>query len=63
MLPPGVTLGQYLRFATAALVSMFLGSQVVHNYYKPLKDLDKYLETEIERLPEDKKEKVKMLLH
>lgn len=63
MLPPGVSLGQYLRFTSAALFSMFLGSHVVHTYYKPLKDLDKYIEVELEQLPEDVKEKVRVQLH
>lgn len=59
MLPPGVTVGQYVRFTCTALFTMFLGSQVIHNYYKPLKDLEKYLEIEIENLPEDEKVKVR----
>ena len=63
MLPPGVSVGQYLRFATAAMLSMLLGSQVVHNYYKPLKDLDKYVEAELEKLPEDSKQKIKMQIN
>jgi Domain of unknown function (DUF4516) len=63
MLPPGVTLGQYLKFTSAAFFSMFLGSHTVHTYYKPLKDLDKYIEVELEKLPEDLKQKVKVELH
>lgn len=63
MLPAGVTIGQYIRFSAAAFLSMFLGSQTVHNYYRPLRDLDKYIEAEIEQLPEDQKQKVKMELH
>lgn len=42
---------------------MFLGSHVVHTYYKPLEDLKKYIEIELEKLPEDDKQKVKVELH
>lgn len=59
MLPPGVTIGQYVKFASSALLSMFLGSHVVHTYYRPLKDLDKYIEKELDKLPNDMKDKVK----
>lgn len=59
MLPPGFTIGQYLRFASAALFSMFLGSQVVHMYYRPLKDLDKFIEAEFKKLPAEQQEKIK----
>jgi hypothetical protein len=58
-----VTLGQYVRFTSAALFSMFLGSHVVHTYYRPMKDLSKYIEVELEKLPEDVREKVKTELH
>lgn len=62
MLPPGVTVGQYIRFTGTALLTMFLGSQLVHTYYKPLNDLSKYVEAEIENLPADQKLKIKMEL-
>lgn len=42
---------------------MFLGSQMVHSYYKPLQDMEKYVEAEIENLPVDQKLKVKLELH
>lgn len=45
-MPAGVSWGQYIRFSTAAFLSMMLGSQVVHMYYQPLKDLDEYLKME-----------------
>lgn len=45
-MPAGVGWGQYIRFSAAAFLSMMLGSQMVHMYYKPLKDLDKYIEME-----------------
>lgn len=59
MLPPGLTVGQYLRFASAALFTMFLGSQTVHSYYRPLKDLDKFIEAEFNKLPAEQQEKIK----
>lgn len=45
-MPVGVTWGKYLTFSVAALLSMFAGSEVVHRYYKPLNDLDEYVEKE-----------------
>jgi hypothetical protein len=62
MLPSNVTKGQYIRFVLASMVSMFAGSQLVHNIFKPLKDLDKFVEKELENLPEDQRKKVKELL-
>jgi len=43
-MPAGVPWGPYLRYTTAALLSMLAGAQMVHYYYNPLKDLDKYVE-------------------
>ena len=43
-MPAGVSWGEYLRFMTAALGSMFLGSQAVHLLYKPLQDMDQVLD-------------------
>jgi hypothetical protein len=43
-MPAGVSWGSYLRFTAAALFTMFAGAQIVHVYYKPLGDLDKYVE-------------------
>lgn len=63
MLPPGVSLGRYLSFASAALISMFLGAQLVHNYYKPMKDLNRFIEAEVNKLPEHQKEKLIVELH
>lgn len=45
-MPAGVSWGQYLRFSTAAFASMMAGSQVVHYYYRPLEDLQAYVEKE-----------------
>lgn len=39
-MPAGVSWGEYLRFCTAASITMFLGAQVVHTYYKPLQDVE-----------------------
>lgn len=63
MLPPGVSLGQYLKFTSAAMFSMFLGSQIVHSYYKPLEDMNKFIEKELNSLPQDQKEKIRLELH
>jgi hypothetical protein len=63
MLPPGVTLGQYLKFTIAALTTMFAGSQVVHIYYRPLQDLDKYIDKELKELPEETRKKIEPLIH
>lgn len=46
IMPAGVSWGQYIIFFSAAMVSMFAGAQLVHMYYQPLKDLDKYVEKE-----------------
>lgn len=48
-MPAGVSWSKYSLFFTAAMVSMFAGSQVVHIYYKPLQDLDNYIEKEKEK--------------
>ncbi|XP_017768820.1 PREDICTED: uncharacterized protein C12orf73 homolog [Nicrophorus vespilloides] len=45
-MPAGVSWPRYLKFLSAAMLSMFAGSQTVHIYYNPLKDLDVYIEKE-----------------
>lgn len=45
-MPLGVSLSKYLKFMTCSLLSMFAGSQLVHWYYNPLKDIDEYVEKE-----------------
>lgn len=45
-MPYGLTWPAFLRFAGAAMLSMFAGAQCVHQYYKPLSDLDVYVEEE-----------------
>lgn len=54
-MPAGVGWGQYLKFFAAAMASMMAGSQLVHMYYKPLKDLDVYIEREMQQLEKIKK--------
>lgn len=49
-MPAGVPWGEYLKFMSCALLSMMAGSQLVHMYYNPLKDLDKYIESEVEEV-------------
>ncbi|XP_075969477.1 ubiquinol-cytochrome c reductase complex assembly factor 6 sloth 2 [Anticarsia gemmatalis] len=52
-MPAGVTWGQYLAFSSAAMLSMLAGSQIVHQYYRPLQDLNKYINKELQTLPEN----------
>ncbi|XP_012157475.1 uncharacterized protein LOC105664497 [Ceratitis capitata] len=46
-MPAGVSWGQYMKFLSAAMLSMMAGSQLVHMYYKPLDDLNTYIEREM----------------
>lgn len=46
-MPAGVSIKEYVKFMAAALFSMFAGSQLVHTYYKPLRDLNYYIDKEI----------------
>ncbi|XP_058448228.1 ubiquinol-cytochrome-c reductase complex assembly factor 6 [Malaya genurostris] len=46
-MPAGVSMKEYVKFMAAAFLAMFAGSQIVHTYYKPLKDLDYYVKREI----------------
>lgn len=48
-MPAGVSWPRYLFFFSAAMVSMLAGAQTVHIYYKPLGDLDKYIEEEVRK--------------
>ena len=43
-MPAGVSWSQYLRFGSAALLSMLAGSQTVHYFYRPLDDLEDLVE-------------------
>ncbi|XP_019866695.1 protein brawnin [Aethina tumida] len=46
-MPAGVSWSRYLKFFCAAFLSMAAGSQAVHLYYRPLEDIDKYVEKEL----------------
>lgn len=61
-MPAGVTWTQYIAFSTAALVSMLAGSQMVHMHYKPLENLQKYINKELENFPAHVQEKIKQEL-
>lgn len=58
-MPAGVTWGQYLSFSAAAMLSMFAGSQIVHQYYKPLQNLHEYINRELKSLPANVQLKIK----
>ncbi|XP_022171772.1 uncharacterized protein LOC111034739 [Myzus persicae] len=45
-----ISIAAYVKFSLMAMASMMLGSQLVHNRYKPLDDLEDYVEKEIEKL-------------
>lgn len=47
-----------MRFAAASLISMFLGSQTIHLYFKPLSDMEQFINEEIQNLPEDQRKKL-----
>lgn len=48
-MPAGVSWSTYIKFSTAAMLSMLAGSQIIHNIYRPLDDLDTYVEKEYEK--------------
>lgn len=58
-MPVGVSWARYLSFTAAAMLSMLAGSQVVHQYYRPLKDLNVYINKELKTLPQDMQTKIK----
>lgn len=58
-MPAGVTWGQYLSFSAAAMLSMLAGSQVVHQYYRPLQDLNKYINRELQNFPDHIQAKIR----
>ncbi|XP_045785138.1 protein brawnin [Maniola jurtina] len=61
-MPAGVTWGQYITFSITALLTMLSGSQIVHLYYKPLVDLNKYINKELESYPENVQQKIRQEL-
>jgi hypothetical protein len=59
-MPAGVSAFTYAKFTTAALLSMALGSQTVHLYYKPLQDIEELTREAQEKvLPPEIKELIK----
>lgn len=56
-MPAGVSWTKYLTFSIAAFLTMLAGAQSVHLYYKPLDDLDNYLQKEVEKFKKKKEEK------
>ncbi|XP_049695245.1 ubiquinol-cytochrome-c reductase complex assembly factor 6 [Helicoverpa armigera] len=61
-MPAGVTWGQYIAFSSAAMLSMLAGSQIVHQYYKPLQDLNEYINKELRSLPDNVQVKIRQEL-
>lgn len=61
-MPAGVTWPQYIAFTTAAMLSMLAGSQTVHQYYRPLQDLNVYINKELKNLPENVQVKIRQEL-
>lgn len=61
-MPVGVSTGSYIRFSIAAMISMAIGSQIVHHHYKPLADFPDYVEREIVNLPPEFQQKVRLQL-
>jgi len=53
-MPAGVSWPQYLKFFAAAMMSMLLGAQAVHVYYRPLDDLSELVQQEVEKLNKSK---------
>jgi len=43
-MPGGLSVPKYIAFLGSSLLSMSFGSQIVHNIYRPLDDLDEYIE-------------------
>lgn len=61
-MPAGVSWGQYIAFSSAAMVSMLAGSQIVHQYYKPLRDLNDFINKELKNLPDNVQVKIRQEL-
>lgn len=50
-----ISIATYVKFSIIAMASMLFGSQLVHNRYKPLDDLEDYVEKEMEIINAAKK--------
>lgn len=61
-MPAGVSWGQYLGFSAAALASMLAGAQLVHLRYRPLQDLDSYIQKELNNFPDVIQSKIRQEL-
>lgn len=44
-----MSMPRYITFVAVSLLTAFAGAQVVHNYYKPLADLEDLIQEELER--------------
>lgn len=44
-----MSIGKYIGVFIISLVSMMAGSQMVHEYYQPMNDLEEYVQREIAR--------------
>lgn len=53
-MPYGQSWPKFLSFSFLSLISALAGSQVVHDYYKPLADMDMLIRKEVERLKAEK---------
>lgn len=58
-MPAGVSWGQYLTFSVSAMLSMLAGSQIVHQHYRPLQDLNDYINRELKNLPDHVQVKIR----
>jgi len=61
-MPAGVSWQTYLKFSVAAAFSMIAGAQTVHAVYKPLEDLETFIEDfEDKKVKQISKEEVKKI--
>ena len=44
-MPAGVSWTTYVKYSVAAALSMIAGAQTVHQFYRPLDDLDEFVKT------------------
>jgi len=49
-----ISIVNYMKISLMALTSMLIGSQFVHNIYKPLDDLEDYVDKEMKKLISNK---------
>lgn len=48
-MPAGMSWPRYLTFFMVSMLTSFGGAQVVHEYYKPLDDLEELVQQELDR--------------